>query len=831
MKNQKNIDIKKFLLLVGILLVISLILVWIYRAKPFASGDQNKNSITSFKSGFNDPSNDLGANGDFYLNNSNGQLFQKINGIYQVTASVKAAEIRNGEAVPENSLGEDGDLYIDSKTGQVYKKENGTYTIIANFVGPQGPTGSQGPAGSNGTAWYTGDGLPDDSQGKNGDYYLDNTSGNVYRRTFNSYIYVSNIKGSMGDAGVTGATGVTGSTGATGATGTDGTNGVDGANGTNGSTMRNGAGAPDDSLGANGDYYINTTSGDLYLKSVGIYAVVANVKGPKGDTGIGILQRGLKVQPFSFEDMNNEITNYWHATNGVVDLWLDMGIGASTWAMDTQVGVLKKAINCWGYEPYAGNAASNPYQAGQQGGDPFPNTGEIAKHRIGNSFSFTEATRVYKDVASADSDTLTNMLNPTNMNASTNEMVIARYRRMLPFTVVPDKFPAFQLLYQGQTIGYDSLTSGEYGADDPPLESLDSGYTGGSSDNMVGMMFNWSNDYQGIYDNAQNVTFRFYVNSIVGAGAEQTYRVYVYPHRGLSNSYYETFTTGTVAGGAWNTVTIPSYRFTKGTNFIMIYGTGGTTKHITLGETSVTTQTPMKNYLISGASVLWDNPPIRYWEYYHLQKDTDQITTWVKVDKADASGAKQIKFDFIGATLGNPKRYPKNGYDFGGIGPTLFDDLYGYFDRSTKYDANPNKFISPNLGTITTATSGYEPIAANMNKPLTLNAGDTINFSRDDDYRWDMIIGATDTKPSFRLSMFNDLFAGGSGVNGTSNPWLSSTGTDVNGVGYNRGWDDFPVGATAYIYPSDANSGKTAKMTIDYTNMVNDILEQCFLIV
>jgi len=60
--------------------------------------------------------------------------------------------------------------------------------------------------------------------------------------------------------------------------------GATGATGAPGSVWRNGAGAPSNSLGANGDYYLNDSNGDVYLKSAGAYAIVANIQGPVGSS-------------------------------------------------------------------------------------------------------------------------------------------------------------------------------------------------------------------------------------------------------------------------------------------------------------------------------------------------------------------------------------------------------------------------------------------------------------------------------------------------------------------------------------------------------------------
>lgn len=62
------------------------------------------------------------------------------------------------------------------------------------------------------------------------------------------------------------------------------TGGIQGAAGTPGSVWRNGSGVPSNSLGIDGDYYLNDNNGDVYLRSSGAYAVVANILGPAGSS-------------------------------------------------------------------------------------------------------------------------------------------------------------------------------------------------------------------------------------------------------------------------------------------------------------------------------------------------------------------------------------------------------------------------------------------------------------------------------------------------------------------------------------------------------------------
>jgi trimeric autotransporter adhesin len=45
------------------------------------------------------------------------------------------------------------------------------------------------------------------------------------------------------------------------------------------------AGPPDDAVGANGDMWLDTTTGDVYQRQEGVYVLVGNLAGPPGETG------------------------------------------------------------------------------------------------------------------------------------------------------------------------------------------------------------------------------------------------------------------------------------------------------------------------------------------------------------------------------------------------------------------------------------------------------------------------------------------------------------------------------------------------------------------
>ena len=85
---------------------------------------------------------------------------------------------------------------------------------IAGPTGPQGPSGGAqgpaGPAGAPGSIWRDGSGVPLNSLGVNGDYYLNDLTGDVYLRAASIYSITANIHGAAGSTGPAGPVGPTG---------------------------------------------------------------------------------------------------------------------------------------------------------------------------------------------------------------------------------------------------------------------------------------------------------------------------------------------------------------------------------------------------------------------------------------------------------------------------------------------------------------------------------------------------------------------------------------------------------------------------------------------
>lgn len=108
----------------------------------------------------------------------------------------------------------------------------------------------------------SGSGPPASTLGGNGDFYIDLSAGMLYGPKA-AGAWPAGIS-LIGPPGPTGPTGPTGATGATGATGPAGATGATGPAGANGNTILNGSGAPSNTLGVDGDFYVDTTNSRFY---------------------------------------------------------------------------------------------------------------------------------------------------------------------------------------------------------------------------------------------------------------------------------------------------------------------------------------------------------------------------------------------------------------------------------------------------------------------------------------------------------------------------------------------------------------------------------------
>ncbi|MDB5946137.1 MAG: hypothetical protein JWQ33_1163, partial [Ramlibacter sp.] len=219
-----------------------------------------------------------GGGGDGAAPAGSGDLF------VGAASSPVVLALLSGSAPPTSDLGANGDFYLDSTSGRLYgpKAQGAWPSASLSLVGPAGPAGPAGPQGATGASGsgttgsaapglYSGTSAPASALGQNGDFYI-----NLTDKT----LFGPKSGGTWPSTGVA----VVGAVGPAGANGNPGPAGPAGAPGT---SLLSGAGAPSNAVGANGDFYINTTNGTLIgPKAAGAWPGVAtSLIGSVGATG------------------------------------------------------------------------------------------------------------------------------------------------------------------------------------------------------------------------------------------------------------------------------------------------------------------------------------------------------------------------------------------------------------------------------------------------------------------------------------------------------------------------------------------------------------------
>ena len=210
------------------------------------------------------------------------------------------AELLSGPKAPIANDGKDGDTYIDATTGDVYKKEGRNWNQIGNIRGPQGLPGSKGDKGENGKDGFTPEvTVTDNHDGshtitvtqpegrpavttivKNGvdgqtpkvkavrdeakkqttlTFYIDKDGDGNYTEGTDTLVQTSIVK--------------------------DGQDGAAGQAGRDGKEVLNGKVDPTLRDGKDGDSFVNTATGDVFVKKNNTWEQAGNIKGPKGDKG------------------------------------------------------------------------------------------------------------------------------------------------------------------------------------------------------------------------------------------------------------------------------------------------------------------------------------------------------------------------------------------------------------------------------------------------------------------------------------------------------------------------------------------------------------------
>lgn len=206
-----------------------------------------------------------------------------------------AGPVLSGTGAPQAYVGADGDYFLDAATGRLYgPKVAGAWPTASLALGGT----ANGPAGTPASSLLSGSAAPNNALGRDGDFYIDTAGRTIYGPKAGGAWPASGIAvvgpagpvGATGATGAPGAAGAAGATGVTGATGTTGAIGATGPAGTAGASFLSGAAAPDNAVGADGDFYLNTTSNILRgPKAAGAWPAtgvsLVGATGPSGPSG------------------------------------------------------------------------------------------------------------------------------------------------------------------------------------------------------------------------------------------------------------------------------------------------------------------------------------------------------------------------------------------------------------------------------------------------------------------------------------------------------------------------------------------------------------------
>ena len=203
---------------------------------------QNGADGTCMRAGTGAPTDDLGANGDSYIDTDTWNYYVKANDSWVLQGNIKGAEGANGaniftgNGVP-TTQGVNGDSYIDLNTWNFYVKNNDAWTLSGNIKGDQGQQGY---------SVLTGHGEPAIDFGRENESYIDLDTWNFYVKDSTGWQLEGNIQGAQGQAG------------------------------TNGTAITVGNGAPT-AEAQDGDSYINLDTWDLYARENGAWVLKGNI--------------------------------------------------------------------------------------------------------------------------------------------------------------------------------------------------------------------------------------------------------------------------------------------------------------------------------------------------------------------------------------------------------------------------------------------------------------------------------------------------------------------------------------------------------------------------
>jgi hypothetical protein len=148
-------------------------------------------------------------------------------------------------------------------------------------------------------------------------------------------------RGAAGAHGSPGATGAQGSPGVAGAQGPKGDIGDAGLSGAAGRTVLSGTGAPDPTVGSDGDFYINTSATTIYgPKSAGSWGAPTSLVGPSGTTnrsiqgGTAVIAAGANGTATATCPSGSTATGGGFSQTGGLDVQESEPTGTQSWEVD-----------------------------------------------------------------------------------------------------------------------------------------------------------------------------------------------------------------------------------------------------------------------------------------------------------------------------------------------------------------------------------------------------------------------------------------------------------------------------------------------------------------
>ena len=216
---------------------------------------------------------------------ANGSL--SANGLDHLGFAVQPALSLDDEVIV-NASGTPSRLPITQLFSLYSAGENTTIDPNGTISAQGGPAGPAGPVGA---SLQVGDGAPARTLGAAGDSYIDAAAGELYLNAAGTWTAVGSLVGPVGamgpagPAGPVGAIGPTGPAGPTGPMGPVGAAGPAGPAGEAGTAFLAGSGTPAASLGSDGDTYLDTQAGNLYVRNQGGWTESGNIVGPAGPAG------------------------------------------------------------------------------------------------------------------------------------------------------------------------------------------------------------------------------------------------------------------------------------------------------------------------------------------------------------------------------------------------------------------------------------------------------------------------------------------------------------------------------------------------------------------